>query len=940
MNKNPILRDVYYGYNINMSDTPKTIQERGDIFEFYEKAKITSYLDENRLNIIHPYSGYYNTMVAKSAAIQNLTEGIRHIKSMPPKGPIRDLCQCPACGEIGPRFHAEDCPGPYDNEVFTIDGIEFYIDKIKTSPDAISTLKSTNQLFYRDLFPERGIQKLKSDRLKIAFFPNVVQFKWATSPIVNNKYFGNNFPEGMMITIKVSPTRGINITHIPYQHSETEPTTFLKTIDEHILKSVLNENIDISDVSYISHIDGIYTITENNNILDIDCISRKIVALGPSIGMFGYNFSTYGSSVIFSFPFKIKTATGTATVKVTVNIKLTSVHIFVSFGSSKESTNYDISFIGHSTKATGKYLDISVLENIKTILNSKIFNDPECYVQKTIKRYINEDGKIYNVSIPYHITKDGKFEYLPKIKTGSAPPQPDKCRNKINGMATLKQSYIKRPYPFSFSIGEVPYAGVTLRDEGVTTTAVKFLGNRTVLYEPCCDTITGKDYVKPKNSKNDIDRIIISKESNFISSSDLMEMKKNLSITDNITKEKFEADIRQVIALMDSTKATMLRRAMFGFPNDIFPEDSALLHKIEPGIEIAPILKENEEYSSKQLSKKDTREINQMDIHSGVYIPGTQLKNYGGNNTLIRDHRQYYGLFKYLNDKSKDGLLNVIKLYFDKNIIENPDRRALKPIPITDEIFHKGIDFSDWYYIVVPKQSTSRVLEMKTNNNKKMEYNVFQHNNIIAVVDIIDDTLTFPERLFDNIPETNVILPVMFDKSTFKDIASKMDIDSKLIIIEPSYVYKDTKIYQWYFDISDDYVKNAVFHFRVGTSVKNDELVQLFLPVTENSEYIPINTPDRNILDMFQFEGKDYMFIQKTIRKNLVNNSIYRFSFNRYNENGKWKLVPNQPFTLISNQLTIGRTKVYEAVKNSDSNEYTLQTLNVALNAIDLDNLD
>jgi hypothetical protein len=943
MNPSPILRDVYYGYNINQPDviSENKDENKENIFSIYDKADISSALNDSRTAIVHPESGYYGKIVAKSVAIQNLKEGLREIKTMPPKGPIRELCQCPACGETGPRFHTEICPGPYDNEIFTLDGLKFYTDKITANSDALSSLRNNSQLFYRDLFPERGIQKLKSDRLKIAFFPNVVQFKWATSPIINNEHFGNDFLDGMMITIKVSPHKGVNITHIPYYHPETEPETFLKTIDKLIMKDIIgisDTSWGISKVSYISHINGIYTVTKNDNIIDLNHVSDKIVS-NVNLGIFGYTFSSYSSSIVFSFPIE----SNKIILKATINIKLTSVTMFVSFGSSAESAKHNTSFIGHSKKSLSKPIDIEVLKKIMEKLKILIFNDPKCYIQKKVKRYINEDGKIYNVSLPYNINKSTNlFEYLPKIKTGNAPPQPDKCRNKVNGMSTLKQSYIKRPYPFSFTVGEAPSIGVTLKDEGVTTSAVKFLGNRRVLYEPCCDTITGKDYIKSNKSDNTISKVTIFKNNNIITAD---EMKTLLNNIDKVSEKptditKLKTDVRQVVMSMDSTKSAMFRRAMYGFPNDIFPEDSTLLNNIESGVEMAPKLNTTDEYNGKPT--KDIIKIEQPDIHSGVYVPGTQLKNYGGNNTFVRDHRQYYGLFKYLEDPAKKPLLfDVIKKYFDKHNIANSNPRSLNPIPVTYELLQSRIN--DWYYIVIPKNSTSTIITIPSSNSKNNEYTAFQTENKLYIIDIVTnkENDVFPNRLFKNIPisvKHEIIIPIKFDNVSFKDIANKLSSNLKIIMIEPDNIFIDTKVFQWYPKISEDYIKNAVFHFRVDTSIKNDELIQILIP--DGDKNIPINEPDRNLLEMFQFEGKDCMFIQKTTRKNLDNGKVYSFVFNRYIENEKWKLISNQPFILMNDQIVIGNKKTYETVKIPNSLEYTLMSLYVALNAIDLDNIE
>ena len=97
------IRDVNYGYNINYSK-----EKEYSLSEFYNNITINTKMNKKKTEIIHP-KPIASSFITKSYYSENVSQGIRNVYSLPPKGPIRELTLCSYCRKEGPQYHTEQC---------------------------------------------------------------------------------------------------------------------------------------------------------------------------------------------------------------------------------------------------------------------------------------------------------------------------------------------------------------------------------------------------------------------------------------------------------------------------------------------------------------------------------------------------------------------------------------------------------------------------------------------------------------------------------------------------------------------------------------------------------------------------------------------------------------------------------------------------------------
>ena len=312
----------------------------------------------------------------------------------------------------------------------------------------------------------------------------------------------------------------------------------------------------------------------------------------------------------------------------------------------------------HKTAKPEEEINVQFLQDIK----EKFLGVVEIITEEK-EDYLSShhDEKIMNTTIPYMIDKDGKFKYdfkFFKSKNDKVlyPPQPEGCRNRIKELGNFTKSDIRRPVPFSFSKGKSPMPGVVLSLEGIKAKGKNYTkGN--LLYEPCCEMLKGT------NGKGKFKDIEFQNKNPFISIEKFEEMSDNLNQKKNI---EFQKEIDTFIKNTTSTKKKMIRRLVYGFPNNKFVGDSEDDNNIYMGYDEKPKLTNNKIQNDEPLHQREN--ILQRDIHSGVYVPGKQLENFGGDSTLIRDHRSFIGLYELFNTiyNKEEMVEKIIKCYFDK----------------------------------------------------------------------------------------------------------------------------------------------------------------------------------------------------------------------------------------------------------------------------------
>lgn len=580
-----MLRDVYYGYNINITNTVSTKTDQLQIRNMYDTTKLSS----NEKGI-----------VSKSYSYVNLKENKREVLRSPPAGPIKEYTKCLHCVQQGPLYHLESCPGPYVDEVLTYEGILFYQDKIKETE---IVLQEDSDIYYRDLFPYRGKQLLESDQYKIAFFPNVLQYKYVTPPVGTDKGFSADHPHGMIITVKVSPNLGVSFKNIPLLSTNT-----VDTIPHDIFKSIFrNKSID---TSYVTNMNCTVRISDKQNFI-LDEINDLLHNI-----QFGEKIYKPAGGVI-----DIKLEYSKLNISLRIN-RGSSVQMYFSNKSDKSQT-----------------VTREKLEDFKLYMMGKIKFE-NYLVDKISKKGIKYDKKIMN-------TLFQDYKTLPATKK-TFPPQPSNCMNSISSLDSVTKSSIRRPYPYSFSQGKPPCKGLVLRSGGVLSKSKSsILGNLEYLYEPCTECIIGTCKDKSITFYNDF---------NFITN---LQLDKFLDSTKSIR----ELSPDEIINSSTSVNESILRHIYYGFPNNKHSDDFKENNNIMEGIESVPILDKDEIYTPSAKFKN----IKQEDIMNAVYIPGTQLKNFYGDNTFVRDTRIFEGILS----RNKQDLIFIIEHYLKTHLISD-----------------------------------------------------------------------------------------------------------------------------------------------------------------------------------------------------------------------------------------------------------------------------
>lgn len=823
------LVNVFYGANINIEKNKKDIQKE-NIFTLYDNSDVNCYLSK-RGRILYKEDNKVNTFISKSVSYHESNEKkISEARSMPPKGPIHEYTFCIFCKQKGPSYHTENCQGPYDYEAITPEGISFYADKINSvfSEDELDDIQQNKEfIFYKDLYQGRGIQLLLSEKYTFSDFSNVVQYKYVVSCDSNE----------MVVPIKVTPYYGITLRNVPYCDN-TKFENFQKTIFEKIIhKFAEKPDLKIQkDYTWITNMNGIFKLCEEGFILNLETVNDQLILPIDELNSYDYIFSDLKGYI--GFKYKVKKYKNF--VKITVQIKRGgSVHLFISYDKDTIRVSDVINFNFLKKQAKKIYDILNRFHNIK--------------IKSQQKLGIKHDAKIMNMSIPYKILKD-EFKYDTNIEKVTFPPQPSGCQNKgLSGSNRLIKVNIRRPVPFSFSQGISPMRNMTLIDEGIKSNGVKLKGDRYDLVEPCSQMITGK-------------------ESKLVE----IQYSRNTNIMPNKFKEcNFDfREIDDVINETTSVKNKMLRRAIYGFPNDKFPDDSAAYNKIQDGKEIAPKLLSDKKLDKNSISISDTITLVQEDINSAVYIPGTQLKNFEGDNTFIRDSRVFTGLI----DRSKENLLNIVDHYLQLLHMQSNDK---EPIDINDiDMIKKFTSKDKFKCLIVPYQATFEIIN---------DCSCYRMSNFIYVINCKTETD------FGNL---TVNFPFEIKSRELENL--EIQFYQKLIIISDDLVFCYSKD-------NSDILQNQVIQFYVEKNAK--------LPNTVLLKY-----PDESELESYLLIDKNLLFVPASHIKKLKENGVYKFYFNYYiDTDGVSKMVPNQPFILLDNFDKKGN---YERISNMSSKEY------------------
>lgn len=892
---NTSIRDVNYGYNINIQNKKPEIS----LLNFYENIQ----LNEKFIS-----KGFYQ---------EKLVDGIRIVRSLPPKGPIRLLTMCIYCQQKGPDYHTEHCPGPYNDEILTEEGIETYAEKI-VNKFTQEELEKLEYVFYKDIFPNRGIQRLLSEQYKLSTFPNVVQLKYKTETIEAKKHtdkeestISNDHENGIIIPLKITKHLGCTAKNVPFFVEETNPTKFQKMMLQN-LKEWSGMTIKENENTWITDMNCIFKVTQENQCLHTKNLNihiknkingQQIKINDKKFTINSYTFSSYTNSILFKILYK--------KMKVSVNIKGGgSIHLFISYGSTNDFKWME-QYYEKESRGSNKILEqkgIQYLNEIKELITTLIDNQ---YIETKIEQSsVYYDKKILNTSVPWTINNN-KFKYQTNIKkTGSFPPQPETCRNRIPKMTSLTKADIKRPVPFSFSQGKPPMKGLALVDEGRLSTGSKLIGGRKRIYEPCCEVIQGEDAII-----EGLGKIKYEADTNIIDNDKLKRMKRSIDTIRTNTKD-FIKKTDSYLASTSSSKEKLFRRMLYGFPNNKVPEDTAKANHIRSGYETKPILKSSQYYDNNETTQYE--KILQEDIYSGVYVPGTQLKNFGGNNQLIRDSRKFIGLLKYNDESMKPLLIEIIKCYFDK-FSTWTDNKNLRPlIPLCDKnlpSFIEKVSTENMYYIIVPKKAQYKTI---TVNNDVIAG--FEFENYFFLIDHPNEEGLYTQRMTKEIKSEDHIIRHPVPLQSMKEIyKAALQYFEKIIAIESTQEYSKTNVYQWYDSMSQDYMQKEFLHLKVK-SKKNKNLIEITLPSEK-----AINTVDNRIVNLFPFQGKEYLFVPTRTQTTLTEGKVYCFAFNFFRDtDGSLKLIPNQPFIVVGQN----------PVKNIESDEITLNKLYVIMQPV------
>lgn len=672
------IKNVYYGGNINIDKNIKIDDETkmGNIFKLYDKFKIDVSMNNDYTKIIQESESLIGKFFSKSVSYQNFSKNEANTKHMPPLGPIHEHCQCIICGNVGPQYHKEDCIGPYDFEKVVGYGMNFYSKKIAVTLSQEFIDEKYGEIFYKDIYPNRGIQKIESEIIKSSNFNNVFQVKYCMK---------NSEGEGIVIPVKVTPTYGMTIRNVPY----VKDCDFKKL--SHMLYSEIIKSYDSSieydnKNSWITNMNASFNLVDETKQIDLD---KLFISIKEK-----YQPNDLVNSSLKGFiSFKYNSDDGILKKQVIIR-RGGSVTVFISYRKTKIEDKTHITYNSIKEECG------TVYNIIKDIIGDKI-------VEKQQKKGILQDQKVMNMSIPYDSLGGNEIKYKTNIKTAKFPPQPSGCQNKgLSDHTSTTKANIRRPHPFSFSQGRPPCGGMVIRGEGVKSTGVKLLGGRLNLVEPCSEQISGKE-----SGKNIIKNVKYSNDTDIITESQFDSM---IEYKPCNNMEVLLQNIDDYITNTTSTKSKIFRRTMLGFPNNIYPEDSALFNNIEQGVEIVPDLPPGGKITDSKVV--NTKSVVQDDINSAVYIPGTQLANYGGNNTFIRDSRCHRGLIHLFDEKYREALLRCIFNRLDNSYIES--EFTIDNNTSSDIIYRNAIVY---FHVIKDKDCPKNTVILKDFNNSSIK---------------------------------------------------------------------------------------------------------------------------------------------------------------------------------------------------------------------------
>lgn len=859
------LKNIKYNIHIEVNEQFKTNKLTNYIFDLYNNYTIEHInLSEDRTEIFNTKSNDKGGIVGKSASYAEPGGGIK-TKHFPPKGPIPHGTYCAFCNAFGPEFHLEDCSGPYDKFYLTEYGItDIYADIILetyTQDQLLNILQNDGLIEYRNIINKRGVQVIESTSDKIGNFNNMFCCTYNTKTINDLENFYNTYPEGTNFHIKVSKDLNVSVAKVP-----------IKIINENKIKDIIqkllrkctknNELTLDNDKCYISSFDCIYKIFENSRTrLNLEELYKKITRLDITGFEFHEIKSQNGAIYIHykSDKYKLK-----ASIK-----SGGSIEIFLSYDEGKKDKK-DIDY------------------QLFTTISNKIIqfvDNADFYEVLVSKVLLKEDSKIMNIAIPYEVT-NGKFKYLHKVQSIQFPPQTgaSDCKNRGMDVASYNGNIdINKPFPFSFS-GEAPCRYKVLTTQGKKIkSGKKLLGNREFLYEPCCHKLIG---TLPKNISN----MLTLRDFNVYTRNDIKFIKNklvNVTDTPDQLKDKYKNIIDSITG--SKTKNDLIRKTIFGFPNNIFPEDSVDFNDVKSGIEVVPDLGSSQDMTKQEISIDQTKQVTQPDIHSSIYVPGTQLHNYKGDNTFKRDSRIFKGLIDFANETkyNKNILIDLVKKTLLKNNLDITLKVTNHLIPVNGINLLDDITIN--YFIIVPNECY-RTEETNPKTGDKYDYfkNMYTDEKYIIGLRKQGEQ----EYKYTNYPKSvdgyNIPIKNVNDYSMEKLIETYFDklIDNKLIMIT-----SEQKLYNWYQNIEVECAKTDYIYLKVekDVTVPDNTLIKLKFP--GGNEYL---NQDNSGLSMYTYKNKDYMFIPKVLVKKLENNVVYKFAFNYYIINGNVNLMKFQ----------------------------------------------
>lgn len=874
------MNNVFYGYRIELMP----FQSDLNLNTIYERLQVSKQVNDYNTGIVDVNLGSAtnNKFIYKSYYSKDYKKTKTGIdtKTCPPVGPIPEYTWCIECQEQENHYHKENCSAIDENLILTIDGLTFYQDRITTLKEEVveNIIQKYGGIPKYMLYMSRK-KKLQSEQITASKFPNVVQLKYLTSPIINNDQY-NNTSYGMLIPIKISKQLGITIKNIPYNLNETSMNHFPDIVLNKIL-SDLGVQSKVKDRG-ITNINCSLILFEGKKI-DLEKIDNDIIqdTIQKCLHVNLHKYSTLPGKIIVYFIYS----------GCKFCLQIFSGGTGQLFMSSSRDDDNDTQSVSTISSTFAGFINVDTFNHAANNLVN--------FLKSSLKDYVETQDKQVKTKIMNTITPSPTYENgIYKFRILSTPYQP-KCAMTIKEINTAIPSNIDRPFPYSFSKGFPPTRQSAINDEGNQNKTKAGLGSIGELYEPCCSGITnefipvGKNKAeKAKNneiykgfnayfSNGEIDEDWIKDFSNAVkntSSSENMEVLKSQfkNICENINK---------------ATERNAIRRALFGFPNDIFPEDFANKYNIKNEQVIIPTVtkfkitgkgKNREAIFNEQSIKK----VQVSDAGSAVYVPGTQFTVFGGDGTLKRDSRIFRGLF----DRSKEDLIKILNLYKEKLIIKEES-----------DYYYLSSDFVERYISqIVDKEHVIRYILVDQNFKiKTIGKNKFIVND---GVDNIDPTSSNPKILkFENL-------------SNAKSLTNDIFENNKVLIIVMN-ITKDNQTTSRLF----------VYNKNVYKEIVSKDII---LKITGNLNLL-YTVSTYNTLSDNGLVDYEHVYITKNIVNKVPSmlNNFFKFSFNYYiNVLGNYNLIPNQPFVpKLENDFSL---KKVEITPDEYRDKYEAKTVN------------